>query len=278
MPAGMPAVPKIGGEMSTTTNYNLNKYTAGESGWANGMNTNMDKIDQQMKANYDAFQNGLGNKIDKNADITPGTYAKVTVDAKGLVTGGTPLTAEDVPEIPVSKITGLEEILDALVVDPSAVTVSARCREIPGFLDISAQVIPKLPVSFWRAIISVKDGNSSSATPVEVATVESTSNIINVNFDIMAGVEPGDYIYVKVLAFFGSDNYKESNEYRLRYQGYTTPIDQRLTHLENNLTIDNVVSAIKSDETLLTLIANHLQNSNTLARKVAEESQTQASS
>jgi hypothetical protein len=263
--------------MSTTTNYNLNKYVEGQSGWADGMNQNMDAIDQQMKANYDAFQNGLGNKIDKNADITAGTYLKVTVDEKGLVTGGVnQLSQGDIPEIPISKITGLQDIINALVVDSSEVAVSARCREIPGFLDISAQVIPKVPVSFWRAIISVKDGSSTTATPVEVATVESTSNIINVNFDIMAGVEPGDYIYVKVLAFFGGDNYKESNEYRLRYQGYSTPISQRLTTLEEGLTFDNLINHIKQDSDLITQIANVVKNSNTLAQRVAEEMTTQS--
>lgn len=47
----------------------------------------------------------LESKVDKNADIVPGTYPKITYDAKGLVTGGEPLTADDIPSLSASKIT-----------------------------------------------------------------------------------------------------------------------------------------------------------------------------
>ena len=41
------------------------------------------------------------------ASLTPGTYTKVTVDAKGRVTTGTTLEVSDLPSIPSSKVTGL---------------------------------------------------------------------------------------------------------------------------------------------------------------------------
>ena len=44
----------------------------------------------------------------KNSGVTAGTYTKVTVDAKGIVTAATNVSADDMPsDIPVSKITGL---------------------------------------------------------------------------------------------------------------------------------------------------------------------------
>lgn len=44
----------------------------------------------------------------KDSGVTAGTYTKVTVDAKGIVTAATNATADDMPSnIPVSKITGL---------------------------------------------------------------------------------------------------------------------------------------------------------------------------
>lgn len=47
----------------------------------------------------------LESKVDKNADIVPGTYPKITYDAKGLVVKGEPLTADDIPSLSTSKIT-----------------------------------------------------------------------------------------------------------------------------------------------------------------------------
>lgn len=44
--------------------------------------------------------------------MTAGTYAKVTTDAYGRVTGGFSLSAGDIPTLSVSKITGLQDALD----------------------------------------------------------------------------------------------------------------------------------------------------------------------
>ena len=43
--------------------------------------------------------NLTNNKLDKNANITAGTHTKITYDAKGLVTGGSNLTASDIPDL-----------------------------------------------------------------------------------------------------------------------------------------------------------------------------------
>lgn len=45
--------------------------------------------------------------------VTAGTGAKLTYDAKGRVTGATLLVANDIPELPQSKITGLTDALAA---------------------------------------------------------------------------------------------------------------------------------------------------------------------
>ena len=46
----------------------------------------------------------LGAKVDKNADITAGTFPKITYDKKGLVTGGSALVAGDIPNLDAAKI------------------------------------------------------------------------------------------------------------------------------------------------------------------------------
>ena len=48
--------------------------------------------------------NSVINKLDKNPPITAGTYTKVKVDEKGLVTQGQKLSVSDIPSIPLSKI------------------------------------------------------------------------------------------------------------------------------------------------------------------------------
>lgn len=51
------------------------------------------------------IQTQINGKVAKNDDITPGTSPKVTYDAKGLVTGGEALSADDIPALPGEKIT-----------------------------------------------------------------------------------------------------------------------------------------------------------------------------
>ncbi len=43
----------------------------------------------------------------KNSGATAGTYTKLTIDAKGIVTSATQITADDIPTIPSTKVSGL---------------------------------------------------------------------------------------------------------------------------------------------------------------------------
>ena len=52
-----------------------------------------------------AIQTQLNNKVTANASITGGTATKVTYDSKGLVTGGTTLSASDIPDISATYVT-----------------------------------------------------------------------------------------------------------------------------------------------------------------------------
>jgi hypothetical protein len=60
-----------------------------------------------------ALSSTVDNKVNKNADIVPGTATKVTYDAKGLITGSALLTASDLPQIDVAHVDGLQTLLDA---------------------------------------------------------------------------------------------------------------------------------------------------------------------
>lgn len=60
----------------------------------------------------DKMNKSLLKKVDANASITPGSYTKVDVDDKGLVTGGRELTISDLPELTIDDITGLKKELN----------------------------------------------------------------------------------------------------------------------------------------------------------------------
>jgi hypothetical protein len=55
----------------------------------------------------------MAKKIDKNAEITPGTAVKITYDSKGFVVGGSALTADDIPMITMEHINNLITILQS---------------------------------------------------------------------------------------------------------------------------------------------------------------------
>lgn len=59
-----------------------------------------------------ATQTALDGKVTANANITAGVYGKVSVDKKGLVTGGYDLEVGDIPNLAISKITGLQTALN----------------------------------------------------------------------------------------------------------------------------------------------------------------------
>ena len=61
-------------------------------------------VDLSNYFNKTEINSMLESKVDKNADITPGTNPKITYDKKGLVTGGGPLVADDIPNLAASKI------------------------------------------------------------------------------------------------------------------------------------------------------------------------------
>ena len=51
------------------------------------------------------LKTGIANKLDKNTAITGATKCKITYDSKGLVTKGENLSASDIPDLTLSKIT-----------------------------------------------------------------------------------------------------------------------------------------------------------------------------
>lgn len=59
----------------------------------------------------DNISKSINKKIDGNDPITSGTYTKVKVDSKGLITSGDKLSINDLPKLSISNIDGLDQVL-----------------------------------------------------------------------------------------------------------------------------------------------------------------------
>lgn len=89
---------------SDIPNLDAGKITTGTFG--------VDRIPPLPQSKITDLVTDLGNKVVKNESITPATKAKITYDAKGLVTAGADLIADDIPELAQSKITNLSADLE----------------------------------------------------------------------------------------------------------------------------------------------------------------------
>ena len=105
--------------------------------------------------------NELANKVTKNAPITSGTKTKVSFDEKGLVIGGSDLTANDIPDLSETYLktnlkgasNGLAE-LDATGRVPSS--------QLPSFVDdVVESYVRTGATAFSEGWLSLTDGGSA---------------------------------------------------------------------------------------------------------------------
>lgn len=267
----------------------ITKPAVGSSGWGEAMNNNLDNIKSASDANESGLSNhttGEGYKHQANQIEMPDA-SSVEDALSALASSISDLgdaanidytdgdTTTNLASIIASMQSDIEAIQAIMAINTNNVVISARAREIPGYLSIDASISPAgVAPRFWRAVISKKEGTGTSATVVELLTQDFFASRTSIPFDILPGVDVGDILYVKVYAYFSDSSFAEANEQSLTYQGYETPVVERIRTLEEGLTLANIVDAVKNSEEILTLLSNQLQNSTTLARKVAEETST----
>ena len=102
-------------------------YTAiqGVSGDVSGVTSDVATLKSDMteaKADISALETASANHVVKNEAITAGTHTKITYDAKGLVTAGANLTADDIPTIPNTKVSGLGSLATKSAVSSAEIT------------------------------------------------------------------------------------------------------------------------------------------------------------
>lgn len=109
-------------------------YTAiqGVSGDVSGVTSDVATLKSDMteaKADISALETASANHVVKNEAITGGTHAKITYDAKGLVTAGADLTADDIPTIPNTKVSGLGSLATKSSVATADIASAAVTKE-----------------------------------------------------------------------------------------------------------------------------------------------------
>ena len=75
------------------------------------------------------LETASANHVVKNEAITGGTHTKITYDAKGLVTAGANLTADDIPTIPNTKVSGLGSLATKSSVATADIASKAVTKE-----------------------------------------------------------------------------------------------------------------------------------------------------
>lgn len=195
-----------------------------------------------------------------NNPITPGTKTKITYDAKGFVTGGTNLTEGDIPALSISKIIGLEDIINMVLVDMEKVEISASIRNTNGGIRVSCFTNPPVPVQSWSVMLEWKGSTFYN--------VLSSSSESFINMGNYPEIPDGQLVNISVTAISGTSMNKRY--YSHTYQYVTTSIDLRVKTIEQNLAPQALMDRIAQDDNILNELVNKLQHSGTLVQRLSE--------
>ncbi len=195
-----------------------------------------------------------------NNPITPGTKTKITYDAKGFVTGGTNLTEGDIPALSISKIIGLEDIINMVLVDMDRVEISASIRNTNGGIRVSCFTNPPVPVQSWSVMLEWK---GSIFYDVRSSSSESFINMGN-----YPEIPDGQLVNIMVAAISGTSIKKK--DYSHTYNYVATSIDLRVKAVEHELAPQALMDRIAQDDNILNELVNKLQHSGTLVQRLSE--------
>ena len=187
-------IPSIKVSPGTYTKVNVDKYGRVTNGDKIGINdipieiiNRLNSIESRMvnfasQNSIDIINKDLVNKITSNKSITPGTYTKVKVDSKGLITSGEKLTIRDLPELSISDINGLDKIIrnkaDSLDLINLTDTVSSMVNSISKIGEIDG----------------IKNELNDKASEIDVKNIKSKINTIQNSLDNLINKIPGDMI------------------------------------------------------------------------------------
>jgi hypothetical protein len=133
----------------------------------------------------------LNNRVIKNEDIVAATATKVTYDAKGLITGSQSLIESDIPEIPTSKVTGLDAALANIGDIPADIETQLN-NKLDKNIDVVAGTFTKITFDIKGLITS---GSNLIEADIPELGIDKITNLqatindkLSKNIDIIAGV------------------------------------------------------------------------------------------
>ncbi len=286
--------------MPETTNFNLYKPVAGESGWAAALNGNFDTIDALLYSHQTSIDGHTGTGSNKHnaeqirtsdgSDVQSALAGKSSLhhshqaediilpdnndighhiddinDALVVLQNGKADTEHEHSEYALqTALDTVENTLDLLLPDLGSVTLSVDVVNRSGGIRILFNTSPT--VHFTQAEILIeKDGSE-----VHHETVLST--YVFIDGSELSGVENGDVLNISVTLYSGLSSMIKKIDHT--YATTTSPLEERIETIETQLTLGNIIDAFAQDEDALQALANVLHSSNTLAQKVSELMQT----
>ncbi len=286
--------------MPETTNFNLYKPVAGESGWAAALNGNFDTIDALLYSHQSSIDGHTGTGSNKHnaeqirtsdgSDVQSALAGKSSLhhshqaediilpdnndighhiddinDALIVLQNGKADVEHEHSEYALqTALDTVENTLDLLLPDLGSVTLSVDVVNRSGGIRILFNTTPTVHFSQAEILIE-KDG-------VEVHHETVLSTCVFIDGSELSGVENGDVINLSVTLYSGlSSNIKKIDH---TYATTTSPLEERIETIEQQLTLGNIIDAFAQDEDALQALANVLHSSNTLAQKVSELMQT----
>jgi len=272
--------------MAETTNYSLYKPQAGESGWAQALNNNLDVIDAQMKSNQDGISNHTGTGSNKhNANqIKTANGSNVESEIAALISGKADVNHTHNYSSPShghlaeavlmpdnqdighhinninTDIATINSTLNLVIIDLTTVNLFAQITNRFGGIRVINNTSPVINVSHWS--IEVQRGG------VTICEIYSSSNYIFIDGDLLTNVNDGDELIVISTAYSGLSS--KSKTYSHIFRETNNNVVERLNLIESQLTIGNIIDSFAQDADALQALANVLHSSNTLAQKVSE--------
>jgi hypothetical protein len=203
-----------------TPNYNLEKPAAGDTGWADALNSNADEIDEQMFINSNTIVNHIADTVDAHdataISSTPGALCNTSTDVQDfltcldtqvdVVTGGGAVTITTNQTITGQKTFNANTVFGAPV---NFSTLSTGVCKLNGSGLISSSLLVDADVSASAAIAysklalsnSIVNNDISASAAIAYSKLSLANSIVNNDIGASAAIAG-----TKVSPNFGSQN------------------------------------------------------------------------